>query len=80
MGDIDIQFIGDSAARFVVGTTSKLNNPYKNVLLIRHEEKAIIPCGIPSIFSTHPFLPNSPAAYPLIQETSIFYKKQIALN
>lgn len=52
MKKTDILIIGGSAAGFVAATTSKLNNPEKNVLLIRKEEKVMIPCGIPYIFGT----------------------------
>lgn len=52
MNKTDILIVGGSAAGFVAATTSKLNNPEKDVLLIRKEEKVMIPCGIPYIFGT----------------------------
>lgn len=52
MKKTDILIIGGSAAGFVAATTSKLNHPEKDVLLVRKEEKVMIPCGIPYIFGT----------------------------
>jgi len=52
MEKTDILIIGGSAAGFVAATKSKLNNPDKDVLLIRKEEQVMIPCGIPYIFGT----------------------------
>jgi len=48
----DIIVIGGSAAGLVAATTAKNNHPNKDVLLIRKEEKVMIPCGIPYIFGT----------------------------
>jgi len=48
----DIIVIGGSAAGIVAATTAKNNYPNKSVLLIRKEEKVMIPCGIPYIFGT----------------------------
>lgn len=48
----DVLVIGGSAAGLVAATTAKSNNPDKKVVLIRKEEKVMIPCGIPYIFST----------------------------
>jgi len=52
MKKTNILIIGGSAAGFVAATTSKLNHPEKDVLLIRKEKKVMIPCGIPYIFGT----------------------------
>jgi pyruvate/2-oxoglutarate dehydrogenase complex dihydrolipoamide dehydrogenase (E3) component len=52
MKNTDILIIGGSAAGFVAATTTKMNNPEKEVLLIRKEEKVMVPCGIPYIFGT----------------------------
>lgn len=46
----DVLVIGGSAAGFVAAMTVKSNNPDKNVIMIRQEEKVMIPCGIPYIF------------------------------
>jgi NADPH-dependent 2,4-dienoyl-CoA reductase/sulfur reductase-like enzyme len=48
----DVLIIGGSAAGLVAATTAKSCNPDKKVVLIRKEEKVMIPCGIPYIFST----------------------------
>lgn len=48
----DILIIGGSAAGFVAASTSKMKNPDKEVILIRKEEKVMIPCGIPYVFGT----------------------------
>jgi len=52
MKKTEILIIGGSAAGFVAASTAKLNNPDKEVLLIRKEDKVMIPCGIPYIFGT----------------------------
>jgi thioredoxin reductase len=39
MKDIDVLVIGGSAAGLVAAMTAKLNNPEKEVMLIRKEEK-----------------------------------------
>ncbi|SMC86873.1 FAD-dependent oxidoreductase [Papillibacter cinnamivorans] len=48
----DVLVIGGSAAGLVAATTAKSNHPDKKVTLVRKEEKVMIPCGIPYIFST----------------------------
>lgn len=48
----DVLVIGGSAAGLVAAMTAKSNNPEKKVILVRKEEKVMIPCGIPYIFST----------------------------
>jgi len=48
----DILIIGGSAAGFVAASTAKMKNPSKEVMLIRKEEKVMIPCGIPYVFGT----------------------------
>lgn len=48
----DILVIGGSAAGLVSAMTSKSNFPDKEVLMIRKEEKVMIPCGIPYIFGS----------------------------
>jgi NADPH-dependent 2,4-dienoyl-CoA reductase/sulfur reductase-like enzyme len=52
MKNVDVLVIGGSAAGLVAAMTAKLNNPDKEVMLIRKEEKVMIPCGIPYIFGT----------------------------
>jgi len=48
----DILVIGGSAAGLVAAMTAKSNFKDKKVVLIRKEEKVMIPCGIPYIFGT----------------------------
>ncbi len=52
MKKTDILIIGGSAAGATAASTSKMKNPDKEILLIRKEEKVMIPCGIPYIFGT----------------------------
>ncbi|GAA0181160.1 FAD-dependent oxidoreductase [Clostridium sediminicola] len=52
MKKTSVLIIGGSAAGLVAGLTSKSNYPEKDVTLIRKEEKVMIPCGIPYIYST----------------------------
>lgn len=48
----DIVVIGGSAAGLISAKTAILSNPKKSVLVIRKEEKSLVPCGIPYVFST----------------------------
>ena len=52
MNKTDVLIIGGSATGLVAAITVKSNYPEKSVTLIRKEEKVMIPCGIPYIFST----------------------------
>lgn len=52
MEKTDVLVIGGSAAGLVSALAAKSHYPSKNVTLIRKEEKAVIPCGIPYIFGT----------------------------
>ena len=52
MKKIDILVIGGSAAGLVSAMTAKSKNPNKTVMLVRREEKVMIPCGIPYIFGS----------------------------
>ncbi|MBM7561193.1 FAD-dependent oxidoreductase [Fusibacter tunisiensis] len=52
MKKVDVLVIGGSAAGLVAAMTSKSNNPKKEVMVVRREEKVMIPCGIPYIFGT----------------------------
>jgi NADPH-dependent 2,4-dienoyl-CoA reductase/sulfur reductase-like enzyme len=49
---VDVIVIGGSAAGLVAASTTKSNYPDKSVMVIRKEEKVMIPCGIPYIFGT----------------------------
>lgn len=48
----DVLIIGGSAAGLVAAMTTKSSYKDKKVVLIRKEEKVMIPCGIPYIFGT----------------------------
>ena len=52
MKTTDVLVIGGSATGLVAAMTAKSNHPDKSVTVIRKEEKVMIPCGIPYIFST----------------------------
>ncbi len=52
MKKADVLIIGGSAAGLVAAMTAKSSYPEKNVVLVRKEEKVMIPCGIPYIFGT----------------------------
>lgn len=48
----DILVIGGSATGLVAAMTAKMNNPEKDVTVIRKEEKVMIPCGIPYVYGS----------------------------
>ncbi len=50
--NVDVLVIGGSAAGLVAAMTAKANHKEKRVMMIRREEKVMIPCGIPYIFGT----------------------------
>ena len=50
----DILVIGGSAAGLTAAITAHRQYPKKEVMLIRKEERVLIPCGIPYIFGTIP--------------------------
>lgn len=50
--DADVLIVGGGPAGVVAALTAKKNNPGKKIALIRRDEKAVIPCGIPYIFGT----------------------------
>jgi NADPH-dependent 2,4-dienoyl-CoA reductase/sulfur reductase-like enzyme len=50
--NVNILVIGGSAAGLVAAMTAKANHQDKRVMMIRKEEKVMIPCGIPYIFGT----------------------------
>lgn len=50
--NVDVLIVGGSAAGLVAASTTKMNHPEKSVLLIRKEEKVMVPCGIPYVFGT----------------------------
>jgi NADPH-dependent 2,4-dienoyl-CoA reductase/sulfur reductase-like enzyme len=48
----DIVVIGGSAAGLTAAITGRRFYPEKSILIIRNEERVLIPCGIPYIFGT----------------------------
>jgi len=52
MEKTDVLVIGGSAAGIVVATTGKSFYPDKDFMLVRKEEKVLVPCGIPYMFGT----------------------------
>ena len=52
MKQSDIVIIGGSAAGIPAAITCRRHYPEKNVMLIRKEKQAQIPCGIPYIYGT----------------------------
>lgn len=49
---VDILVIGGSAAGIVTATTARAFYPGKQVLIVRKEQDAVVPCGIPYIYGT----------------------------
>jgi len=52
MKKTDVLVLGGSAAGLAVAVAGKSNYPDKDFLLIRKEEKVMVPCGIPYIFGS----------------------------
>ena len=52
MKKTDVLIIGGSAAGLVSALAAKSHYPEKKVTMVRKDEKAVIPCGIPYIFGT----------------------------
>lgn len=52
MKKYDVVIIGAGPAGIITGVTAKKENPDKSILMIREEEKGLVPCGIPYIFHT----------------------------
>jgi NADPH-dependent 2,4-dienoyl-CoA reductase/sulfur reductase-like enzyme len=52
MRKIDVLVIGGGASGLQAAITTKSTYPKKEVVLVRQEDKALIPCGIPYIFGT----------------------------
>ncbi|MBI9068519.1 MAG: FAD-dependent oxidoreductase [Salinivirgaceae bacterium] len=50
MKNYDVIIIGAGPAGIISGVTVKKENPEKSVLMLREEEKGLVPCGIPYIF------------------------------
>ncbi|MCF8335730.1 MAG: FAD-dependent oxidoreductase [Bacteroidales bacterium] len=52
MKNTDVLIIGSSAAGLTTAVSGKNNYPEKDFLVIRKEEKIMVPCGIPYIFGS----------------------------
>jgi NADPH-dependent 2,4-dienoyl-CoA reductase/sulfur reductase-like enzyme len=50
MKSYDVIIIGAGPSGIVTGITARKQNPEKSILMIREEEKGLVPCGIPYIF------------------------------
>ncbi len=50
MKKYDVIIIGAGPAGIITGVTAKKQYPDKSILMIREEEKGLVPCGIPYIF------------------------------
>ncbi len=46
----DILIIGGGPAGIVAGVTARKNNPKKKIILVREQDKCVVPCGLPYIF------------------------------
>ncbi len=52
MKNYDIVVVGGSAGGLTAAITARRQYPDKSILVIRRDEKALVPCGIPYIFGT----------------------------
>ena len=52
MKKIDVLVVGGGPAGIITAVTGKSFYPDKEFLLIRKEEKVVVPCGIPYIFGS----------------------------
>ena len=50
MKNYDVIIIGGGPSGIITGVTGKKQNPDKKFLIIKKEEKGLVPCGIPYIF------------------------------
>jgi NADH oxidase (H2O2-forming) len=49
---VDVLIVGGSASGFAAAVTARRHYPDASISVVRQEEKALIPCGIPYIFGT----------------------------
>ncbi|MCK4813361.1 MAG: FAD-dependent oxidoreductase [Candidatus Marinimicrobia bacterium] len=50
MKKYDVIIVGAGPAGIITGVTAKKQYPDKSILMVREEEKGLVPCGIPYIF------------------------------
>ncbi len=50
MKSYDVIIIGGGPSGIITGVTAKKQNPEKSFLMIKEEEKGLVPCGIPYVF------------------------------
>jgi len=50
MKNYDVIIIGGGPSGIITGVTGKKQNPVKSSLVIKKEEKGLVPCGIPYVF------------------------------
>ncbi len=50
MKNYDVIIIGGGPSAIITGVTGKKQNPGKSFLMIKEEEKGLVPCGIPYVF------------------------------
>ena len=50
MKNFNVVIIGAGPAGIVTGVTAKKQNPKKSFLMIKEEDKGLVPCGIPYVF------------------------------
>jgi len=50
MKNYDVIIIGGGPSAIITGLTGKKQNPTKSFLMIKEEEKGLVPCGIPYVF------------------------------
>jgi NADPH-dependent 2,4-dienoyl-CoA reductase/sulfur reductase-like enzyme len=50
MKNYDVIIIGGGPSAIITGLTAKKQNPQKSFLMVKEEEKGLVPCGIPYVF------------------------------
>jgi len=50
MQEFDVIIIGGGPSGIITGITGKKQNPDKSFLMIKEDDKGLVPCGIPYVF------------------------------
>jgi NADPH-dependent 2,4-dienoyl-CoA reductase/sulfur reductase-like enzyme len=74
MEKTDILIIGGGPAGIVTAVTAKSNYPEKDIVVVRKEQKAIVPCGIPYIFGTLGSSDNNVMADTVLENAGVTLK------